>query len=986
MLLTEADLTDPGEPAGPLEPLAGPEDLAYVIYTSGSTGRPKGVEVRHGGVVNFLAAMARAPGLDARDVLLAATTISFDIAVLELFLPLIVGARVTLASRETAVDGARLAAALAGSSPGSAGVPPALLGSIGGIGATALQATPATWRLLLAAGWPGSPHLKALCGGEALPRDLAREIAARTGSLWNVYGPTETTVWSALQPVSMQGSEGPGQAAAAVPVGRPIANTALHLVGRSLDLVPVGALGEIWIGGAGLARGYLRRPELTAERFVPDPFGGTAGARLYRTGDLARRRPGGEIEFWGRLDHQVKIRGFRVEPGEIEAALTEDPSIHEAVVVVRQEDADDQRLVAYLVGEPGSPAGTLVGRLRDRLASRLPSYMVPSAFVELEALPLTPSGKVDRRALPRPETRTDGRQRTAPRTPAEVTLAGIWAEVLGVETVGREDEFFALGGHSLLGTRVLARIRQVLEVDLPLRALFEHPTLAGLGRAIEREQGRARGLVIPPLSPRDEAGPAPLSFAQQRLWFMDRLEPGSPFYVLFNAVRLSGELEVAALRQALDEVVRRHESLRTAFVDGAQGPLQVVHPARPLDVPLIDLQALGETERRAEARRRVAEEAVAPFDLGSGMLLRCRLLRLDEREHAVTCAMHHIASDFLSLQVFVQELGALYEAFSRGEASPLPEPPVQYADFAVWQRRWLTGEVLAAEIDYWKERLAGAPARLELRTARPRSEMPDFHGATRAFELPAPLVEQLQAVSRAEGCTLFMALLAAFEVLLHHESGQDDLVVGIPVGYRNWPEIEGAIGLFANTLALRADLSGDPTFRELLARIRRMTLGAFAHQHVPFERLVEELRPERSLSHNPLFQVTFNFLAAPPARPAAVDEPAAAPGLSIQPFVFARETAQFDLSMLLVEGPAGTTGSLQYKTGLFDGGTIDGLLEQFRLVLDRAAADPGVRLGELREMLGRAGETRRAEIDRGLEEASFQKFKERRRRAVPALT
>jgi amino acid adenylation domain-containing protein len=948
------DATESNGPAGPLEPLAGPEELAYVIYTSGSTGRPKGVEVRHGGLVNFLASMAREPGLDAADVLLAVTTISFDIAGLELWLPLTIGARVALASRDTAVDGARLAEALAAT------------------GATLLQATPATWRLLLASGWTGSPCLKALCGGEALPPDLAREIAARTGSLWNVYGPTETTVWSALQPVR---GDGP------VPVGRPIANTTLHLAGRSWELVPVGALGEIWIGGAGLSRGYLGRPELTAGRFVPDPFGGAAGARLYRTGDLARRLPDGTIEFLGRLDHQVKIRGFRVELGEIEAALTDDPTVREAAVAIFQEAADDQRLVAYLVREPGFD----LPDPRQTLLSRLPSYMVPSVFVELEALPLTPSGKVDRKALPRPDISLD-RDRMEPRTPAEIALAGIWAEVLGVGEVGTGDDFFALGGHSLLGTRVMARIRQVLEVDLPLRALFEHPTLAALARAVEQEQGKAQGLVIPPLRPPGEDGPAPLSFAQQRLWFMDRLEPGSPFYTLFTAVRLSGGLDVAALRQALDEIVRRHESLRTAFVEGEQGALQIAQPARPLDVPLIDLEALGGDAREAEARRLVAGEAVAPFDLGSGTLLRCRLLRLGGREHAVTCAMHHIASDFLSLQIFVQELAVLYDAFSHGKASPLLALPVQYADFSAWQRGWLTGEVLESEIAWWKERLTGAPSRIELRADRPRSEAPDFRGATRAFELPAPLMETLQAVSRAEGCTLFMTLLAAFEVLLHHGSGQDDLVVGTPVGYRNWPEIEGAIGLFANTLALRADLGGDPTFRELMARVRRIALGAFAHQHVPFERLVEELRPERSLSHNPLFQVTFNFVAAVPGKPMEPMEKKEAPSLSIAPFVFERETAQFDLSMLLVEGAAGAAGSVQYKTGLFDGGTIGWMLEQFRRILDRVAVEPDVRLGELRQMLARADEERRAGIDRELEEASFQKFKERRRRAVPALT
>ncbi|HYG62363.1 MAG TPA: condensation domain-containing protein, partial [Thermoanaerobaculia bacterium] len=544
---------------------------------------------------------------------------------------------------------------------------------------------------------------------------------------------------------------------------------------------------------------------------------------------------------------------------------------------------------------------------------------------------------------------------------------------------------FELGGHSLLATRVIARIRQVLEVDLPLRAFFEHPTLVGLARAVERERSAASGLSIPPLARRQDAGPAPLSYAQQRLWVMDRLVPGSPFYNLTTAVRLSGDLDITVFRRTVNEIVRRHEVLRTAFLESDQGPRQLVLPAAPLGIPLVDLQALGEEERRLEARRLGSEEALAAFDLTAGWLIRCRLLRLRDRDHVILCTMHHIVSDYLSLGVFVEEVGILYAAFFRGEASPLPEPPVQYADFAAWQRQWLIGEVLDSEIAYWTRQLAGAPTRIALRADRSASMEPDFRGATRTFELPAPLVADLRRVSRAEGGTLFMTLLAAYGILLSHLSGQDDLVVGTPIGYRNWPEIESSIGLFANTLALRCGLGGNPTFGELLARVRQTVLGAFAHQHVPFERLVEELRLERSLSDNPLFQVTFNLVetaAAPP--PAEAGSRGEASGVALRPFEIDRETAQFDLALVLTGGGGDFTGSLQYKTALFDASTMGWLLEQFRRLLERVAVDPAVNLYELRQMLVQADEERRAATDQALEEASFRKFKERRRRTVPS--
>ncbi|MEA2694434.1 MAG: hypothetical protein QOJ16_3821, partial [Acidobacteriota bacterium] len=660
-----------------------PENLAYVLYTSGSTGRPKGVEVRHAGVVAFLAAMASAPSLQATDTLLAVTTVSFDIAALEIFLPLAVGGRVVLASRETASDGSLLAAALAR------------------VGASALQATPATWRMLLAAGWRGEPGLKALCGGEALPRDLAAELRGRVGELWNLYGPTETTIWSTLDRV---GEDEPGEGA--LPIGRPIPGTRARVLDRHLETVPPGAVGELWLGGAGVARGYHGRPDLTAERFLPDPWSPEPGARLYRTGDIVRYLPGGRLAYLGRADQQVKVRGFRIEPGEVEAVLTAHPAVDQAVVMAREDRPGDRRLVAYVVAREEAPG--LTTALFALAAERLPAYLVPSSFVVLPALPLTPNGKLDRRALPAPEWESEGAY-VPPETPFEEVLAAIWAELLGLERVGARDDFFALGGHSFLATQVVSRLRQAFGVEVAVRALFERPTVRQLAALLAGEGTRAVGGAIRPL-PRTAT--LPLSFAQERLWFLDQLDPGQAVYNMPIPVRLLGPLAPAALAAALAEEVRRHEVLRTSFRVAAGRPVLWIAPALGCELPLVDLSGLPAGERQPAATHLVAAESARPFDLARGPLLRALLLRLggDPPEHLLLLTLHHIVADGWSLGVLTREVTALYAAFAAGRPSPLPELAVQYADFALWQRQWLAGEVLAGELAHWRERLAGAPA------------------------------------------------------------------------------------------------------------------------------------------------------------------------------------------------------------------------------------------------------------------------------------
>jgi len=919
------------------------DDLAYVIFTSGSTGRPKGVMVSHGSVVNLLHSMLDRPGLSEQDTLLSVTTLSFDIAALEIFLPLISGARLALVGREAAADGARLLAA------------------IEGLGATVMQATPATWRLLLASGWGEGRRLKLLCGGEAMPADLARELLSRSSSLWNLYGPTETTIWSALSRVET--------VCGAPPLGGPVFNTQLYVLDADLNPVPVGVRGELCIAGAGLARGYLGRPSLTADRFLPDHFSPVPGARLYRTGDLARWLADGQLEFLGRDDQQVKVRGFRIEPGEVEAALCRHPAVAAAVVVARDVSPGDRRLVAYVVPPPGEAARVRGEELRRHARESLPDYMVPSSFVTLDELPLTPNGKLDRRRLPDPQSARGEDQLTAPpRTPVEEVLAGIWQEVLGVGRVGADDDFFELGGHSLLATQVVSRLRDAFGLALPLRTIFDSPTLSSLAAAVDR-LGSSDLPQPPPLRRAARTGPLPLSFAQQRLWFIDQLEPGSAAYNMPAAVRLRGPLDARALERALGEIVRRHESLRTTFADVGGLPVQVVAETLELKLGCTDLSALDGEAREAEALRLAGEEARRPFDLSAGPLLRASLLRLGEDEHVALVTMHHVISDGWSVGVFVREMGALYESFARGEESPLAELPVQYADYAIWQREWLTGEVLERQLAYWRTRLDGAPP-LKLGGGRARAS---GGGATRRLTLGRELTEGLMALGRREGATLFMTLLAGWQALLSRYTGQEDISVGTDVANRHRGETEGLIGFFVNQLVMRTDLSGNPSFRELLGRVRETALGAYAHQDLPFEKLVEELNPERDDAHaTPLFQTKLVLQNAP--LPSL-----ALPGLLLTPLESGGDAddaaaAKFDLLLDAAESDAGLNLSLTYRTDLFDGPFIARLLGHFQTLLGFLVERPdaSLRAADIRT----AGEKdRQAGEQTKLEGKKMMKFK-----------
>jgi amino acid adenylation domain-containing protein len=906
-------------PPRPESPAA--DSLAYATYTSGSTGRPKGVQITHRSLVNFLLSMRRRPGLEAADRVLAVTSLSFDISALELFLPLITGASVELVSRETAADGALLADRVRQS--------------------TVVQATPATWRLLLAGGWIGAEDLKVLCGGEALTPSLAAELVARSASVWNMYGPTETTVWSSVHAV---GAEHPGDAA--VSIGRPIDRTDLRVVDRGLQTQPIGVLGELLIGGAGLSRGYRGRPALTAERFVPDPFGARPGERLYRTGDLARWGGAGRLDFHGRLDHQTKVRGFRIEPGEIEAVLGEHPQVRAAAVLAREDvpglsAPGEPLLAAYVV------AAAEIAELRRFLRERLPDYMVPKAFVELEELPLTPSGKVDRAALPRPEGPSSVAELVPPRSSREELLVEIWRQVLGFSgQLGVHDNFFDIGGHSLLATRMVSQIREFFGVDLPVRAVFEAPTVAGLAEHLE-----APGAVasVQPIALAKRSEELPLSYSQLREWFLYQLEPGNPAYHIPATIELRGPLDYRVFERSCNEAVRRHETLRTTFrpataeagtasvIDGApsggQPVVQVIAPRRDLRVPVVDLTALPAEPRAAVARRLAAAVILLPFDLVNGPLVRIGLLRVGPQEHTVCLAMHHIISDAWSMGILIREVTELYGAYLAGRPSPLPELKVQYADYVIAQRRWLRGETLERLVSYWRQRLDEEPPVLRLPVDRPRTArtIPRSEWWPLAFD--AETTAEIRGLCQRSRTSLFMTSLAAFQTLLGRTTGQDDVAVGTFIAGRNRPEIEPLIGFFVNSLVLRSDLSGEPSFRELLERVREVTLGAYEHQDLPFEMLLDRLQIERSLSHTPLFQVMLAMQNLPTYNRQQE-------GLSLIPVGVGGQRSQFELTLWLEESDGVLSGNMEYNAESFDLTTVRRICGHFQVLLRGAVKDP----------------------------------------------
>ena len=907
---------------------ATPDNAAYVIYTSGSTGRPKAVVMSHRGAVNLINYQIQSSGPERRLRTLQFASLSFDVSFQEIFSTLCGGGSLVLLREDARRDARELLRVITEQRVERLFLPFVALQHLAEE-VDREEVIPSSLRQVITAG----EQLK-------ITPQVARLFQRLDGcTLDNHYGPTEThlaTMWR------LEGDAGSWPKLP--PIGRPITNTQVYVLDDALGPVPIGVSGELYIGGAQLARGYLNRPDQTAERFIPHPFSQDEGARLYRTGDLARYSADGVLEYAGRRDLQVKVRGFRVEVGEIEAVLKQHRSVKQAVVTMLEDDAGRKRLVAYIIAAQTSAPPTRED-LRRHLKDKLPEYMIPSLFLLLDALPLTGSGKVDRRALPAADAERAALAEAflAPRSGVEEMVASIWSDVLEVR-VGINDNFFELGGHSLLATQVMSRVREAFGIEIALRMLFEQPTVRELAETIE-ERLRARVGMPPRMEKMErawrEGNVMPLSFAQQRLWFLDKFEKDSSFYNLPATVRICGAtLNVSALEKSLREVTQRHEILRTTFTTIEGQPVQVIAPQSHFTLPLSDLGQLPLARRNAEAQCLAREEAQRPFDLATGPLVRARLLRLSTEDHILLLSMHHIVSDGWSMGVLIREVAALYETYAVGAESPLKELSLQYGDYAVWQREWLQGEVLDQQLSYWRKQLAGVPPILELPTDYPRPAVRTFNGASLSLRLPRWLTEELKTLSRGEGVTLFMSLMATFQLLLWRYSGQEDIAVGTPVAHRMQAETEDLIGFFVNTLVLRTDVSGNPTFRELVQRVKETALGAYAHQDVPFEKLVEELAPERNLSVTPLFQVIFAMQNTPSPEIRLRD-------LQLSLVETERETSKFDIVLAMWETAENLEGSLEYNTDLFEEATMQRLLRHFQTLLESIVNNPDASIADL---------------------------------------
>ncbi|WCX10198.1 pyoverdine non-ribosomal peptide synthetase PvdD [Pseudomonas aeruginosa] len=899
-------------------PTLSADNLAYVIYTSGSTGKPKGTLLTHRNALRLFSATEAWFGFDERDVWTLFHSYAFDFSVWEIFGALLYGGRLVIVPQWVSRS------------------PEDFYRLLCREGVTVLNQTPSAFKQLMAMACSADmatqqPALRyVIFGGEALDLQSLRPWFQRFGDrqpqLVNMYGITETTVHVTYRPVSEADLEG----GLVSPIGGTIPDLSWYILDRDLNPVPRGAVGELYIGRAGLARGYLRRPGLSATRFVPNPFPGGAGERLYRTGDLARFQADGNIEYIGRIDHQVKVRGFRIELGEIEAALAGLAGVRDAVVLAH-DGVGGTQLVGYVVADSAEDAERLRESLRESLKRHLPDYMVPAHLMLLERMPLTVNGKLDRQALPQPDASLSQQAYRAPGSELEQRIAAIWSEILGVERVGLDDNFFELGGHSLLATRVISRVRQEQQLDASLKALFERPVLEAFAQGLERTTDAVSTI---PLADRQQ--PLALSFAQERQWFLWQLEPESAAYHIPSALRLRGRLDVDALQRSFDSLVARHETLRTRFrLEGGRS-YQQVQPAVSVSIEREQFGEEGLIER-------IQAIVVQPFDLERGPLLRVNLLQLAEDDHVLVLVQHHIVSDGWSMQVMVEELVQLYAAYSRGLEVALPALPIQYADYALWQRSWMEAGEKERQLAYWTGLLGGEQPVLELPFDRPRPARQSHRGAQLGFELSRELVEAVRALAQREGASSFMLLLASFQALLYRYSGQADIRVGVPIANRNRVETERLIGFFVNTQVLKADLDGRMGFDELLAQARQRALEAQAHQDLPFEQLVEALQPERNASHNPLFQVLFNHQS----EIRSVTPEVQLEDLRLEGLAWDGQTAQFDLTLDIQEDENGIWASFDYATDLFDASTVERLAGHWRNLLRGIVANPRQRLGEL---------------------------------------
>jgi amino acid adenylation domain-containing protein len=900
-----------------------PENLAYLIYTSGSTGKPKGVQMLHASVGYYLQAIAKILPVNSNDIYLHTASFSFTASVRQLFLPLSQGATSIIATRE------------------QTRTPLSLFELIQTQGVTISDGVPSVWRYgLMALESLDVKNTEALSesklrlivfGGELLPYQLIkklRNLFKKPPRFFNILGQTETIGHGFYAiPEDCNLEEG------YVPVGHPLENIQqVYLLNSHFEPVKIGESGEVYVAGSTLARSYLNRTQANAENFISNPF--NPQQRLFKTGDVARYSNDGSLEILGRIDFQVNIRGMRVELEEIESVLKLHPSVREGIITAREDIPGELRLVAYIVANNQTFDW---GEIRSFLEQKLPDYMVPNTFVLMEKLPVLPNGKLDRNSLPAPNISADIRNFVAPRTPIEKVIATIWAEVLGLEKVGIYDNFLELGGHSLLASLVISRLRETLSVELSVGALFESPTVASLSEQIETSHHQNQQInPLPALQPVSRSLELPLSLTQQRFWFLDQMEGANAAYNIARALRLVGRLNLTTLQQAVEEIIQRHETLRTSFGIVNDKPVQFIAATVPFTLPLVDLQKLPEVERLAELQRLITAEYTRPFDLTIAPLFRVSVIRLESESHVLLFTMHHIISDAWSVGIFLQELSTLYAA------SPLPELTIQYADYTYWQRQWLQNDVITTQLNYWKQQLADAPPVIKLPTDRPRFAMQTLRSSIQRFKLGYDLTNKLKILSQKSGASLFMTLQAAFVTLLYRYTGQEDIVIGSPITNRNRLALEPLIGFFVNTLVLRTRLENNPTFRELLAQVRQVALDAYAHRDVPFDQLVEFLQPQRHLSHSPLFQVMFVFQNSPV-------EKLELPGLSVTQIELDRPTAgaTFDLTLSMQEIDSELRGAFEYNANLFDADTIARIAGHFQTLVEAIAINPDECVGQL---------------------------------------